>query len=411
MPRWRPRSTRWPRELGELETLKCAIEARQARLALAIDESVRREATAAGVPAERQGRGVAEQVALARRVSPHRGRQLLGLAKSLTEMPHTMAAFRQGQVSEWRTTLLARETACLERRDRLVIDAELAEVIGQLGDRELAGRARARAAELDAASVARRRARAEADRCVTIRPVPDSMVYLTALLPMAQGVAVYASLKRAADTAVGTGQATSRNQVMADTLVGRVTGHTAPDGIATEPISHPVHLNLVMTDATLLAGHTSAGNESAWLTGVGHIPTGLARELLADGLDHDHQVTLRRLYTRPATGELVGLESARRLFPARLAEFIQLRDRYCRAPYCGAPIRHIDHVKPYAEGGRTTAINGQGLCEQCNHAKQGSFRPPPTAPPPLHRPRPRARPVVIEIHHPAVDLAYEPIAS
>ena len=49
------------------------------------------------------GRGVAAQVALARRESPHRGQQHLGLARVLTrEMPHTLAAFREGRVSEWR---------------------------------------------------------------------------------------------------------------------------------------------------------------------------------------------------------------------------------------------------------------------------------------------------------------------
>jgi hypothetical protein len=34
-----------------------------------------------------------------------------------------------------------------------------------------------------------------------------------------------------------------------------------------------------------------------------------------------------------------------------------------------APIRHTDHVVAYAEGGDTTAGNGQGLCEACNYAK------------------------------------------
>ena len=35
---------------------------------------------------------------------------------------------------------------------------------------------------------------------VTIRPAPDTMTYLTALLPVAQGVSVYAALRREADT-------------------------------------------------------------------------------------------------------------------------------------------------------------------------------------------------------------------
>jgi hypothetical protein len=398
-------------ELRELESLKCAIEARQARVSLAIDQLVRGDAAAAGVPSDRQGRGVAERIALARRVSPHRGRILLGLAKSLTELPHTMRAFSQGQVSEWRAMIMARETTCLERVDRQQIDIELgadSSALASMGDRELAGRARARAAELDAASVARRRARAEADRCVTIRPAPDTMVYLTALLPVAQGVATYAALKRAADSAVGTGQATSRNQVMADTLVARVTGRG--DGTSGQPV-HPVALNVTISDASLMSGHTPAGQESAWLDGAGPVPAGLARELLADALDADQRVTLRRLFTRPSTGELLTMESRARLFPRRLAEFIQLRDRFCRTPWCDAPIRHADHVRPAAEGGPTTAANGQGLCEQCNHARQSGFSPPVTASPPLRRPDPPPRrPLVVELYRSGLPLAFEPAA-
>jgi hypothetical protein len=42
------------------------------------------------------------------------------------------------------------------------------------------------------------------------------------------------------------------------------------------------------------------------------------------------------------------------------------RDRECRAPYCDASIRHLDHITPAANGGETSAGNGQGLCEHCN---------------------------------------------
>ena len=47
---------------------------------------------------------------------------------------------------------------------------------------------------LDAQAVVDRAAKAEADRTVTIRPAPDTMTYVTALLPVAQGVGVYAAL-------------------------------------------------------------------------------------------------------------------------------------------------------------------------------------------------------------------------
>ena len=79
---------------------------------------------------------------------------------------------------------------------------------------------------------------------------------------------------------------------------------------------------------------------------------------------------LRRVWTRPGDGQLVAMESRRRMSPAGLRRLLGVRDQLCRTPWCGAPVRHIDHVVPVAEGGRTSAANGQGLCEACNYAKE-----------------------------------------
>jgi hypothetical protein len=64
------------------------------------------------------------------------------------------------------------------------------------------------------------------------------------------------------------------------------------------------------------------------------------------------------------------MESRARLFPKALAAFIALRDDTCRTPYCNAPIRHTDHAVPKARGGPTTELNGNGMCEACNYAKE-----------------------------------------
>ncbi|SKB92909.1 hypothetical protein SAMN05660473_03111, partial [Arthrobacter sp. 49Tsu3.1M3] len=128
-------------EIRELEDLKSAMAARQARHAVALDLSQRRAQAAAGVPAEKLGAGVGAQITLARRESPARGGRLLGLAKALvTEMPHTLTALQTGQLNEWRATLLVRETSCLAAADRAAVDAELAADTGTFagaGDRSL----------------------------------------------------------------------------------------------------------------------------------------------------------------------------------------------------------------------------------------------------------------------------------
>jgi hypothetical protein len=53
-----------------MEELKCAAEGAQAVLTADLDDSQRAAAAAAGVPNARQGRGVARQIAFARRVAP-----------------------------------------------------------------------------------------------------------------------------------------------------------------------------------------------------------------------------------------------------------------------------------------------------------------------------------------------------
>ena len=82
------------------------------------------------------------------------------------------------------------------------------------------------------------------------------------------------------------------------------------------------------------------------------------------------------------------MDSHARLFRSSLRRFVTLRDRFCRTPWCDAPIRHRDHAWAAADGGPTSADNGQGLCEACNHAKQ--------APGWRARPSPRAGPHTIE---------------
>src|SRR4051794_40529397 len=64
--------------LRALEQLGCVVTAAQAHLALELDSSQREQQTAVGAPSAQRGRGVAAQVAWARRESPHRGQRHLG---------------------------------------------------------------------------------------------------------------------------------------------------------------------------------------------------------------------------------------------------------------------------------------------------------------------------------------------
>ncbi|WP_427115472.1 DUF222 domain-containing protein [Pseudarthrobacter scleromae] len=396
-------------QLRALEELKAAAAAAQARVAVAFDLAQRAEQAEAGIPAAEQGQGVAAQVALARGESPSRGGRLLGLAKALVaEMPRTLAALDAGRLNEWRATLVVRETACLGAADRCAVDEELAADTGTFagaGDRAVVAAARAAAYRRDPRSVTQRAAHAAGERCVGLRPAPDTMARLTALLPVAEGVAAYAALSAHADTLRAGGDERSRGQIMADTLVERTAG--TPGGVS------GVEIQLVMTDRTLFQGDP----EPARLPGYGIVPAGWARSLVTSGGkrgkarrpgsaaggrdpalggpespgkrtpatgacqpaaeavepepgEQDFRVWLRRLYTAPGAGDLVGMDSRARLFPAGLRRFIQARDDTCRTPYCDAPIRHHDHVVAWHASGATSLGNAAGLCEACNHTKE-----------------------------------------
>ncbi|HEY9493887.1 MAG TPA: DUF222 domain-containing protein [Intrasporangium sp.] len=359
--------------------------------------------------------GVAAQIGLARHESPARGARLTTTALALTrDLPFTLTALESGALNERRAELVAKLTSHLAPEQRTHVDAEVIAAnlpdpdgsagaadpgIAAWGDRRLEAEVRAAADRIDAQAAVKRARTAESERRVTIRPIPDTMAIVTAILPVAQAVAVQAALMRAAATAHATGDLRSRGQVMADTLVHRVT-HPTPlptpctavttqasdlPGPATAglPADVSVEIQLVITDRALLAGDDTP----AHIPGYGPIPAGWARDLLtADLIDEpppdepghesrqDYErrrakIYLRRLYTHPRSGTLVAMDSKRRLFPAGLRRFLIARDGTCRTPWCDAPIRHADHVTPHAAGGPTSAANGQGLCQRCNHVK------------------------------------------
>ena len=177
-------------QIRALEQLKAAAAAAQARITVDLDASVRAAHAAAGIPADRQGRGVAAQVALARQESPYSGGRHLGLAKVLVgEMPHTLAALERGPISEWRATVLARETACLTREHRQLIDTQLCAdptVLHGWGDRRLTAKSRRSPTGSTRSRSPNAAAKAESERRVTCRPAPDTMARLTILGPVAQ---------------------------------------------------------------------------------------------------------------------------------------------------------------------------------------------------------------------------------
>ena len=378
-----------------LEELKGAVAAAQAVQTAAFVASQRSAQRAAGVPEARVGRGVAAQVALARRESPACSQRYCGQAMIVTsELPCTFSQLQAGRISEWRALIVARETAWLSREHRAEVDTELGPRLERLGDRRVEAEAKRLAYRLDPYGYVRRLAAAENERRVSLRPAPEVMSRLSALLPVAQGVAAHTALTRAADTALACGDPhrpggpaslpRTRAQIMADTLVERLTGQAAAPDV-------PLDITLVMTDRALLGRHADtmlAGNDSTGVgspagagprdlreepvtvLGYGPIPAPWARALIHRA-GADTPMWIRRLFRHPHTGQLAAMDTHRRRFTANHRLFLRITgDDICATPWCNAPVRHIDHITDAARNGPTAVTNGQGLCEACNYAKQ-----------------------------------------
>jgi hypothetical protein len=361
----------WVDLLGELEAVKNTAAAVQARLAVALEVATKADEARLGIRAVRRGRGVSSQVGAALQSSPHTGAAFLGTARAwVMDMPYTFEALRTGVLSQWRATLLVRETAHLSVEDRARVDEEVCGPAGlaalaRMGTKRLVARIKELAGRLDVHACVKRNAKAVSERRVSVRPAPDLMVYLTALVPMQQGVQAYAQLRAHADAVRATGDERGAGQVMADTLIERVTGRDP--GHADEV---PVTINLLVSDQTLLTG----GDQPAVVlegtaAGAGTVPAPVARNLLAHGIDAD-AAWLRAIYVDPH-GRMLATTSVSRFHPQGLGVLLRAREQgVCGTSWCDAPVRHIDHITPHAEGGQTSLDNGQGLCARCNHAKQ-----------------------------------------
>ncbi len=303
-----------------------------------------------------------------------------------------------------------------------------------LADARLGDQAEAAAMARDPEGVLARQVAAITERRVTTRMGKDGLARVTAALPVPDAAAVTAALDRDADQARGDGlDQRSRQQVRADSLVEAITGTRAaahepapepeadpepgpgpvdepttseparptqpgaPPGAISDvddpgagqaqqippligrcptchafssPTQRPaVELQVIITDRALFAAAddtSSAATTPARLNGQ-PIPPELVRRLVKDPTA---LVALRRLYLDPTSRQLASMDSRRRTFDGVLRKFIQIRDQTCRAPFSGAPIRHLDHADPHRNDGATTAGNGAGLCESANYLKE-----------------------------------------
>ncbi len=152
-------------------------------------------------------------------------------------MPCTLAALAEGTTSEYRAQLIAQEFGCLSPQDRIA-------AVG------IAGR-------LDPAAV-----------LAKIRGAVDTMLRLSALLPLTSGMAAFFALRRCGDLGRAEGDNRSRDQFMADELVARLTNPpTDPPGGEAEantqtPTNPPINPPTGVTDPAHSSPTATSESES-----------------------------------------------------------------------------------------------------------------------------------------------------
>ena len=345
--------------IARLEKIKSAAAALQMAESVRFAQSQAAAQLAADVHPDKIGRGIADQLGLARHVSGFEAARRLGAARALWfDLPATYRLLVAGEISEYVASLVVTETRHLDAETRREVDAKISAAgISRMGPRSAAACARKHAYEADPEGYVQRGRTERKNRRVTLRPAPDTMSVLSGYLPAEHGVACLKALRDQADALKAAGDRRCRDQIMADTLVERLTGQASAADVNAE-------VQIVMSLDALLYANSQTPAE---LNGYGPLPADLARDLLASSKG---RLWWRRLYAAPVGGPLVGGDPHRRHFDGYLRKLIMWRDRGCRDPYCDAPIRHIDHIQRYSDGGLTIIHNGRGECERGNYARE-----------------------------------------
>ncbi|MBP2372299.1 HNH endonuclease [Paeniglutamicibacter psychrophenolicus] len=355
-------------KMAMLERIKGAACGAQLIAGTMMQQSVIDARTEAGVHENNPAYGVGVQAGMARRESPDKGRAFMAYSNRMVQdLPLTFAALLAGDLNEAQAMAIDSETRNLPSKERQEVDAELMRTphaLDGMCDRQLVDTVRRLAYRYDSLDALTRLEDARAGRYAAAFPARDGMMQLAGLLPVDDGLAVHQALDEAAREIKAAGDPRTLAQIRADVLVDRVSGRKPAQGVK-------VVLNLVMNDRTLFQG----SSEPAHLVGYGTVPSTWARMVVAGRDPQDREryrglVSLKRIYTHPGTGALVAMDSRSRQFPTALKDLISIRDRYCRTPWCNAPIKHFDHVVQHSRGGPTSEVNSAGRCASCNQTKE-----------------------------------------
>ncbi|AXK46636.1 HNH endonuclease signature motif containing protein [Brachybacterium saurashtrense] len=348
--------------LAGITGLEAALDAVRARALVHLEAAVKADCLqreesprqAAQVARSEASRALKESRAVA-------GRSLATCRRLVQNMPGMLTALAEGSLhprSVHRVgTAMAPVTPEIREQVDEVLSAQL-DALTDCGTGEIADHVARILHALDPEGAAERHRRALHDRHVTITRTDHGMATVRATIPGIDAARIRKGLSVAAEAARASGDRRGHQQIMADLFADALVGRG--DGI--DPTT--LDVGIVITDRSLLA---PAHADAATIEGFGPVPYDHVREEMLRAAqrgeqDTDTSLTLRRLYTDPEDGQLVAVEARSRSFPDSLRRFLTLAHQTCRAPYCDAPIRQMDHIVPWSRGGPTSLENGNGLC-------------------------------------------------
>lgn len=257
-------------------------------------------------------------------VGTSRARSLVAMARRLSELPATQAAFEAGELAEDQVAVVARYAPTFT-------DGEVAELARQTTVGELRRVLRSYQYAEEPTAVAAEPA--DEVRRVTFGHDDDGSWRLAAILPSDEGALVESALVEARKAL----SVADKPASWADALVA-----VACRGDGDRPL---VLLHVGATRNGEIGGHLHLGPP---------LPEGIRRFLSCDA-------RIRPIIDVGGTPVSVGRTS--RTVPERTRLVVEERDRGCRVPGCERTRRlHVHHIQHWEDGGATDTANLLALC-------------------------------------------------
>jgi len=314
--------------IGQLRSTLAALDATwqvMAATRIADADAIR------GVPTAEQGRAAAQELSLARRVSPSASTMSLAASQRLvTQLPSTFSLLAAGRVTESQARAIAVALDDVDPDVAASIDEVLTAGPARLsgvGTRRLGAEVRALRDARDPDDARKRAARAARGRCVRTRLLDDHMVAVTATVRAVDASAVMRALRLEAEARRAQGSIDGVRALEADALVDAITGGDR----ALDPSAPGESLPDVEFEGVPLPGgaavlDTDGRGEMLDDTRDHDVP-GLDQERESDTSDHSHRSTDRYRHRRITIG-------------------VVITDRALLAPDGGGELAHLEGYGP-----------------------------------------------------------------